>query len=296
MRLTARRLPIGMIIFGLNIAATFLCGIGFMLGQFDPASRKRNYIAWADEVTYSFRHLRFDRYLLTGVVIILLISFIPQRIALWAKDFGFASMYVSGAPVAFLAISVVFMIFDRNPSLSSFILILLGSLIFLASSLIPFFSNDGRNQAIRVYDRFGVAAPTIFAAAIGLYALVLFSWIGLFLSVHNWISISGADGSQREDLGFYLSAFGYETAKAIPVIDVSDTFQWKAPYSHSGIPAGMLILVFRIAVLTPVVGFYGAYWNHVRERRKARSRHEAISRGPLAPPSSESDADGADAT
>ena len=292
MRLSARRLPIGMIIFGFNVVATFLCGIGFMLGQLDPATRKRNDIPWADEVAYSFRHLRFDRYLLAGVVIVLLISFIPQRIAIWARNFGFASMYVSGVPLAFLAMPVAFMIYDRYPSLASFVLILLGSLIFLASSLIPFFSNDGRGHAIRIYDRFGFAAPTIFAAAIAFYALILFSWIGLFLSVHNWVAIAGADGTKRGDLGFYVAAFGYETAKAIPVIDVGDTFQWKAPYSHSGIPAGMLILVFRIAVLTPVVGFYGAYWNHVRERRRARSRHEAmLAATPVPPVSAEADGD-----
>ena len=34
----------------------------------------------------------------------------------------------------------------------------------MASSLIPFFSEDSKKHAIRVYDRFGLAAPTLFAA------------------------------------------------------------------------------------------------------------------------------------
>jgi hypothetical protein len=274
--LPAQNFRTTMIILGLNLVAMALCATGYLLGRLDPAAQKRNDIPWADEMAYSFRHLRFDRYLLAGVVIIVLISLIPRRIGYWLQNLSFASMQVSAVPLAFLGLPVLFIIFDRSPSLAMFVPILLGSLFFLAGSLIPFFSAGGKEHAIHVYDRFGVAAPTIFAAAIALYALILFSWIGLFLSVHNWDAIAGADGTRRGDLGFYVAAFGYETAKAIPVIDVGDTFQWKAPYSHSGIPAGMLILVFRIAVLTPVVGFYGAYWNHLRERRHARSRHEAM--------------------
>ncbi|MGN6793425.1 MAG: hypothetical protein ACTHJW_13665, partial [Streptosporangiaceae bacterium] len=270
LRLANQNFRTVMIILGLNLLATALCATGYMLGKLDPAAQKRNDIPWADEVSYSFRHLRFDRYLLAGVVIILLISLIPQQVSRWATSFSFASLQVSGVPIGFLAFPVLFIIFDRSPSLSMFIPLLLGCLFFLVSSLIPFFSRDGKDHAIRVYDRFGFVAPTLFAAAIVLYALVLFAWIGSFLSVHNWVSISGTDGTRREDLGFYIAAFGYEAAKAIPVIDVGDTFQWKAPYSHSGIPAGMLILMFRVAVLTPVVGFYGAYWSHVRESRKAR--------------------------
>ena len=247
-----------------------------MIGRFDSGAQRRNDIHVANEVAYSFRHLRFDRYLLVGVVIIVLISLIPRRVAKWANSFSFASLQVSGVPLGFLAIPVAFIIFDRSPSLSMFIPILLGSLFFLVSSLMPFFSQDGKDHAIRVYDRFGLAAPTLFAATIALYALILFSWIGLFLSAHNWVSISGADGIKKGDLGFYIAAFGYEMAKAIPVIDVSDTFKWEAPYNHSGFTAGMLILMYRIAVLAPLIGFYGAYWSHIRERRKARSIQETM--------------------
>lgn len=292
MRPTAQNTRTVMIILGLNLVATFLCAIGYLLGKLDPAAQKRNDIPVADEVAYSFRHLRFDRYLLAGVVLILLISLLPRRISNWAQNFSFASLQVSGVPVGFLALPVLFIIFDRSPSLPMFIPILTGSLFFLVSSLIPFFSKDGKDHAIRVYDRFGFAAPTLFAAAIALYALVLFSWIGSFLSARNWVSMSGASGIRRGDLGFYLVAFGYEAAKAIPVIDVSDTFQWKAPYSHSGLGAGVLILMFRIAVLTPVIGFYGAYWSHVRERRKARATPEAmLTDTPTLPISVERDAD-----
>jgi hypothetical protein len=276
LRLLIQNTRTTVIILGLNLVATFLCAIGYMLGKFDSGVQRRNDIHVADEVAYSFRHLRFDRYLLAGVVIIVLISLIPKRISNWANSFSFASLQVSGVPLGFLAIPVAFIIFDSRPSLSMFIPILVGSLFFLVSSLIPFFSKDGKDHAIRVYDRFGFAAPTLFAAAIALYALVLFSWIGLFLSAHNWISISGADGIKKGDLGFYIAAFGYEAAKAIPVIDVSDTFQWKAPYNHSGFMAGMLILMFHIAVLAPIIGFYGAYWNHIRERRKAHSMQETM--------------------
>lgn len=108
------------------------------------------------------------------------------------------------------------MVFDKASSLPMFIPILLGSLFFLASSLIPFFSQDGRYNAIRVYDRFGLAAPTLFAAVVALYAPVLFSGVALFLSIRGWVSITGTDGIKKGDPGFYIAAFGYETAKAIP--------------------------------------------------------------------------------
>jgi hypothetical protein len=271
------------IILGLDLVAMFLCFSGYMLGRFDSEIRRSNDIAVANEVAYSFRHLRFDRYLLAGVVLIVLISLIPKRVSSWANSFSDASLQVGGAPLAFLFIPVGFMIFDRTVSLSMFILILLGSLFFLAGSLMPFFTQDGREHAIRVYDRFGLAAPTLFAATVALYALVLFSWVGSVLSAHGWVSISGTNGIRNGGLGFYMAAFGYEMAKAIPVIDLSDTFQWKAPYNHSGIMAGMLILLFRVAVLTPIIGFYGAYWRHVRERRKARSVKEAAMTGTPVP-------------
>jgi hypothetical protein len=264
------------IILGLDLLAMFLCFMGYVLGQLDSEIRKSNDIDLANEVAYSFRHLRFDRYLLAGIVIIVLICLIPRRVSNWADSLSYASLQVSGVPLAFLAIPIAFMIFDRTVSLSMFILILLGSLFFLASSLIPFFTQDSREHAIRVYDRYGLAAPTLFAATVALYSLVLFSWVASVLSAHGWVSIFGTDGIRKEGLGFYLAAFGYEMAKAIPVIDLSDTFQWKPPYSHSGFMAGILLLMFRIAVLAPIIGFYGAYWRHIRERRKARSVQEAV--------------------
>jgi hypothetical protein len=112
---------------------------------------------------------------------------------------------------------------------------------------------------------------------VALFALILFSWVGLFLSVRGWVSISGTGGIKKGDLGFYIVAFGYDTAKAMPVVELSDVFQWKAPYNHSGFASGMLILMFRIAVLAPIIAFYGVYWRHVRERREVspRARQEA---------------------
>ena len=158
--------------------------------------------------------------------------------------------------------------------LPAFFPILLGSLIMLATALMPFFSADGRERAIGIYDRFGLGAPTLFAVTVALYAVVLFSWTTLFLDVHGWITISVTRGAGTRDLGFYVAAFGYETAKAIPVIDLTDAFQWKAPYSHSGFTVGVLLIVFRITVLAPIIGFYGAYWTYMRKRRQAGSTQE----------------------
>jgi hypothetical protein len=210
------------------------------------------------------------------VLVYLIPSLMPKKISNWAMNFSLANMQISGMPINALIIPVLIMVFESPPSVSIFIPIFLGSLIFLAGSLIPFFSQDGQEYAIRVYNRFGIAAPTLFAAMVALYALILFSWVGLFLSVHGWVSISGTDGIKKGSLGFYIVAFGYEAAKAIPIVDLSDVFQWKAPYNHSGFTSGILILMFRIAVLAPIIAFYGVYWRHVRERRKERPIQEAM--------------------
>ena len=69
-----------MIILGLAIAM-LLCFAGYALGRLDADLRRSNAVSIADEVAYSFRHLTLDRYVLLGIVMIVLISLIPRRVA-----------------------------------------------------------------------------------------------------------------------------------------------------------------------------------------------------------------------
>ena len=257
----------------LNLVAAVSMGIGAVLGEFPPEPWKSNQFHAVNQVFNSFRHFSFDRYMLQGVIVLVLLSLIPKKISKWGSRFSNANIRISGMPLSIL-LAIASLIIIHPPVTLMFIPILLGFLILLTTSLIPFFSEDGRARVISTYDRLGLAAPTLFAAIVALCAVILFSWMSLVLSVRGWASISGTDGSKTGGIGFYIVAFGYETAKAVPVIDLTDAFGWHPPYNHFGFMAGILIVLFRITVLSPIIGFYGAYWSHMRKRRQSGSKQE----------------------
>jgi hypothetical protein len=255
---------------------TDLVGAGFFLVAmilgviFDPEFARRNkqgFPMW-NSVIDAVRHPGRPGYMLVIIGFLLLLCLAPKRLQRWATEFNDATVQRNGIDLVFLIVPGVLVAISAPISPFAFIPMLTGCLLVLISALKPFFSEGGREHAIRAYDRLGLAGPTLFAAIVASYALILFAWTGLFLSMHGWVSISAPNGIKRSDFLFYLFAFAYEAAKAIPFLDISDAFHWVAPYDHSGPSAGIFIVLFRAAVLTPIIGYYGAYWNYLQSRRR----------------------------
>ena len=99
----------------------------------------------------------------------------------------------------------------------------------------------------------------------GVLAVLLVIMISAFTAItvvaarHDLVTLSGgSDGSLsfEEVARFYIWHF----TNAVPVLDVNETLRWKAPLDYSSARVGTLVLLFKIAVIVPLIGAFVYYW------------------------------------
>jgi hypothetical protein len=99
----------------------------------------------------------------------------------------------------------------------------------------------------------------------GVLAVLLVIMVSAFTAAtvvaarHQLVTLSGASNgslSFEEVARFYIWHF----TNAVPVLDVNETLRWKAPLDYSSARVGTLVLLFKVAVIVPLIGAFVYYW------------------------------------
>ena len=100
---------------------------------------------------------------------------------------------------------------------------------------------------------FGWFTPLIFLFNYIAGSTVFFGFLAFF------IFGPGVDGSLDSDS--YLNLFGYHFLDSIPALKVTQTLNLEEPMSEARpLALGLMLLVFKLAVLIPAIGAFRAYW------------------------------------
>lgn len=108
--------------------------------------------------------------------------------------------------------------------------------------------------------KIGRFTPIAYTFNLLMIAIIFFASI-TYLSAHNRISrAQEPDKPVTVDSiqDFYLWHF----LEAVPLLRVNDTIGWKPPMKHEGHLVGWILLLFKLAVIIPIIACFASYWRN----------------------------------
>jgi Flp pilus assembly protein TadD len=129
----------------------------------------------------------------------------------------------------------------------------------------------GRDWAIRIWvQNYGWYSPLGALLAVAIVSTSLFASIGYVLARRGWIDVHSLGGGTPavDQFARYLV---WHFLNAVPLLDVNKTLNWNPPLTYKGVPAGVLILGYKAALIIPVIGTIRRYWSKQEQDRQRTS-------------------------
>jgi uncharacterized protein (DUF433 family) len=157
--------------------------------------------------------------------------------------------------------------------------------LFILGSLFLITGERGKKWFRDVHVKFGVLWPPF------LYSLWL---LGMAASVFASISVTlqhygftTFEPRLPEELSPVVNFYIWHFLDSVPGLQIPQTLKWAQPYQYSDRLSGFVVLVFKIAVIVPVIGSF-VLWKNVREgavaaRTLKEQRKQKQSRKPTVP-------------
>jgi hypothetical protein len=119
--------------------------------------------------------------------------------------------------------------------------------------------------------RVGTSAPLAYAFNLMWIAIFFFSSITFTLvqsGVLRWNEPTGQEVTSGAVMDFYLWHF----LDAVPVFKITDTLLWKEPLTYDNSWVGLLLLMFKIIVISPIIGAFLWYWRYLGKEKAVEDR------------------------
>lgn len=116
--------------------------------------------------------------------------------------------------------------------------------------------------------KIGKISPAVFAFDIAVIAMMFFSSITFVLIQAGAVELlpsSEAGVTYDSIMAFYFWHF----LEAIPLLNVNETLQWKEPLTYQGAAVGSVLLLFKLAVIIPVIAAFTWYWKQLTDSKPA---------------------------
>jgi len=119
-----------------------------------------------------------------------------------------------------------------------------------------------RERFFNRFQRIGALAPVAYSLNLLFIAAMFFSSVTFVLSERGALRLSRpseATISPDTVLLFYIWHF----LDALPLLNVNETMHWSEPLSYESAWVGLMLLLFKLAVIVPVIGAFAWYWKQV---------------------------------
>ena len=105
----------------------------------------------------------------------------------------------------------------------------------------------------------GVLGPFALLAVLFVVMTSVFAAITLIAADEGLITLAAA----RPDLPSFeevAQLYVWQFCKSVPLLDVNETLRWEPPFVYTGSGTGVLVLLYKLAVIIPVIGTFVFYW------------------------------------
>ncbi len=133
-------------------------------------------------------------------------------------------------------------------------------------------TGSGRKRVWNSLCSFGVKAPFVYALALATLAITLFATLAFVLSDHQMIRFDGDDtAAVVTEPADALDFFTWHMIDSIPALDITTTMRWEPRLEYRDGRVGLLVLVFKVAAITPIIAGFTSFWAFRRQRASAGS-------------------------
>ena len=88
----------------------------------------------------------------------------------------------------------------------------------------------------------------------------VFASVTLIAADKDLISLT-ARGVNQPSFEKIAQLYIWQFCKSVPLLDINETLRWKPPFIYTGTGTGTLVLLYKIAVIIPVIGAFLAFWS-----------------------------------
>lgn len=144
----------------------------------------------------------------------------------------------------------------------------------LAGALLLIAHPSPRQQLFELLERLGAFAPVVYSFNVLVISIVFFATASHILLEHEFVAFlpgRDIDPSISHLTDFYLWHF----MDSVPLLDINETVRWKAPFEYDRPGVGWILLLFKFAVIIPVVAAFRGYWVFRKERQEEKQKGEA---------------------
>jgi hypothetical protein len=109
-------------------------------------------------------------------------------------------------------------------------------------------------------ERAGPIGPFGLLAVMFAIMTSVFASVTLIAADKDLISLT-AGGFDQPSFEEIAQLYIWQFCKSVPLLDINETLRWKPPFVYTGTDTGTLVLLYKIAVIVPVIGTFLAFWS-----------------------------------
>lgn len=181
----------------------------------------------------------------------LLVTLAPAVFFTWLSDFTLAT-----APILQL---ILFVLWAG---------LLITILMFMATE-------RKRGKLFQFLERIGVLAPYVYSFNAFVIAAQFFATLTYLMAGLDLLTFTNLDGVRVEAaelaVGRLRDFYVWHFLDAIPLLKINQTLRWEIQLSYASSAVGFIVLLFKVAVILPVISAFRGYWKH---RQAANERAE----------------------
>jgi len=110
----------------------------------------------------------------------------------------------------------------------------------------------------------GVLGPFTWLAVLIAIMTSVFASVTLFAGEKDLISLTAA-GVDRPSFEQIAQLYVWQFCKSVPLLDITEALRWKVPFIYPDAGTGTLVLLYKLAVIIPLIGAFFAYWKQQTE-------------------------------
>jgi hypothetical protein len=130
----------------------------------------------------------------------------------------------------------------------------------------------------KLEERVGRFTPLAYSFNLLMIAMIFFSSVTYVFSAHGRLRFIGPPGS-KVSFDSLQDFYMWHFLEAVPLLKVTETLGWKTSLTYDSALVGLVLLLFKLAVIVPVIACLAFYWkNYGETKRPPAASGEAIAR------------------
>ena len=134
--------------------------------------------------------------------------------------------------------------------------------LLLALAVVFIATERNRERLFNRLQKIGHFAPVAYSINLLMIAVMFFSSVTYVLVARGVLKLNAASGSDVTQ-GAIADFYFWHFLKAVPLLEVTETLNWKVPLTYESGWTGLVLLLFKLAVIVPVIAAFAWYWKQV---------------------------------